>query len=82
MMTALARLFEVRHVLTHELPSGIVFDPEELPDLIDAARTFIEATDWSMIEVLRGSVPRTQIAMNITAGDDLRRVAAKLNCHP
>src|SRR5690606_37891138 len=73
MMAALARLFELRHMLTHELPSGIVFNPEELPDLIDAARKFIEATDWSVVEVLHGSVPQTQIAMNMDAADDLRQ---------
>lgn len=78
MMTALTRLFEVRHVLTHELPSGIVLGPEELPKLIHAARTFVEATDWFVIEVLRGSVPQTQIAMNIVADDDLRREEEEL----
>jgi uncharacterized protein YecT (DUF1311 family) len=77
-MGDLARLFEVRHVLTHELPSEIVFNSDELPDLIAAARTFVEATDWSVIEVLRGSVPRTQIAMNMTAGDNLRHEEEEL----
>ncbi|TKW65416.1 MAG: DUF1311 domain-containing protein [Paracoccus denitrificans] len=72
MMTSLARLFEVRHVLTHELPTGTVFDSEELPVLIDATSTFVEATDWSVIEALSGSVPQTQIGMNIVAAEDLR----------
>ena len=44
-MAALARLFEVRHVLTHELPSGAVFDPGDLSGFIKATRTFVEATD-------------------------------------
>ena len=71
-MAALGRLFEVRHVLTHELPSEVVFHPKELPAFIEAARTFVEATDWSVVEILHGSVPQTQIAMNMVAGYDLR----------
>lgn len=78
MMASLVRLFEVRHVLTHELPSETVFNSEELPDFIDAVRKFVEATDWSVIGVLRGSVPRTQLAMNMTAGDELRREEEEL----
>lgn len=79
MMTSLARLFEVRHVLTHELPSGTVFESEELPNLIAATSMFIEATDWSVIEVLRGSVPQTQSVMNKVAAEDLRREEEELN---
>ena len=71
-MGALGRLFEVRHVLTHELPSEIVFDPTELPAFIEAAQRFIEATDWSVVESLHGSVPKTQSTMNMVAGDNLR----------
>lgn len=78
MMAALSRLFEVRHVLTHELPSGMVFDTEDIPDLIDSAQSFVEATEWSVTEVLRGSIPRTQLAMNMTAGDDLLRAEEEL----
>lgn len=73
MMASLVRLFEVRHVLTHEPPSGTVFNSEELQDFIDAVRKFVEATDWSVIGVLRGSVPRRQLVMNMTAGDEPRR---------
>ena len=71
-MAALTRLFEVRHVLTHEIPSENVLDPSELAGFFDAAQTFVEATDWLVVEVLRGTVPRTQIAMNMHAGNDLR----------
>ena len=78
MMASLVRLFDVRHVLTHELPSGSVFSHTELPDFIDAVRKFVEATDWSVIGVLRGSAPRTQLAMNMTAGEELRREEEEL----
>lgn len=78
MMTSLSRLFEVRHVLAHELPSSAVFGQAEAPELIAAARAFIEATDWVVVEALHDSVPRTQIAINISAGDCLREEEARI----
>lgn len=78
MMASLARLYEVRHVLTHELPSSPVFDPTEALPLAASARAFIEATDWVVVEALHGAVPRTQMAMNASAGDRLREEEAKL----
>ena len=77
-MAALTRLFEVRHVLTHEIPSESVFDPSELSGFFDAAKDFVEATDWLVVEVLRGTVPRTQIAMNMHAGNDLKSEEERL----
>ncbi|WP_282078896.1 hypothetical protein [Epibacterium ulvae] len=45
-ISSLARLYEVRHVLTHELPSSPFLDPVEVPTLAAAAKSFITATDW------------------------------------
>lgn len=78
MMASLTRLYEVRHVLTHELPSSPFFDHAEVPKLATAARLFIIATDWVVVEALHGSVPRTQIAMNLSMGDELDDEEAKL----
>lgn len=78
MMASLARLYEVRHVLTHELPSSPFLDPAEVPKLATAAKSFITATDWIVVEALHGSVPRTQIAMNLSMGDELRDEEAQL----
>lgn len=78
MMGSLSRLFEVRHVLTHELPSSPVFDPAEASELTAAVRVFIEATDWVVVEALHDAVPRTQTSMSISAGDRLRGEEARL----
>lgn len=78
MMESLSRLFEVRHVLTHELPSSPVFDPAEASELTAAVRVFIEATDWVVVEALHDAVPRTQTSMSINAGDRLRGEEARL----
>ena len=68
----LAKLFEIRHILTHEIPSKPVYDIRELDALIASTADFLDATDWVVIEVLRGETPQTQTAMNSQAGNDLR----------
>ena len=78
MMASLARLYEVRNVLTHELPSSPIFKPAEVVLLAASAREFIEATDWLVVEALHGDVPRTQASMSANAGDVLREEEAKL----
>lgn len=77
-MASLARLYKVRHVLTHELPSSPFLDPAEVPEFSTAAKSFISATDWVVVEALHGSVARTQIAMNLSKGDELRDEEAQL----
>ncbi len=77
-IASLARLYEVRHVLTHELPSSPFLDPAEIPKLAAAAKLFIEAADWVIVEALHGSVPKTQIAMNLSMGEELRVEEAQL----
>lgn len=71
-MASLARLYEVRHVLTHELPSSPFLELAEVPKLAKAAKSFITATDWVVVEALHGAVPRTQITMNLSMGGRLR----------
>lgn len=78
MVASLARLYEVRHVLAHELPRTSVLDPVEVPHLVAAAKAFISATDWVVVAALHGAVPRTQAAMNISAGNDLHQEEARL----
>ena len=78
MMVSLTRLYEVRHVLVHELPSLPAFDPSEVPLLAQAVSEFIEATDWVVVEALHGGVPRTQSTMNARAGEVLLEEEDKL----
>lgn len=82
MMAALSRLYTVRHILTHELPAERVLDPIEVPTLIASCRAFVEATDWVVVECLHGSVPKTQMSMNLQAAGGLRneeeRLAARI----
>src|SRR3546814_898927 len=64
LIKSLYRLFEVRHIVTHEIPLKRVYAHTEIGDFLEAGATFIEATDWVIISALHGSVPRTQLSMN------------------
>ncbi|SOE16279.1 uncharacterized protein YecT [Hoeflea halophila] len=75
---SLSKLYSVRHILTHELPSLPVFDPSEIDSLTEAVLCFIEATDWVVVESLHGAIPKTQISMNIGARDVLIEEETKL----
>jgi len=77
-MATLARLYEVRHILAHELPLTPILEPDDLPHFIAAAKTFVEATDWVVVEALHGDVPRTQSAMNLKASNDMGQEEARL----
>jgi uncharacterized protein YecT (DUF1311 family) len=79
MLSSLSRLFEVRHILTHELPQAQIFFSSEIASLVSAVRSFILATDWVIVEVLFGHIPETQTAMNIAASEDLVEEEARLS---
>lgn len=64
----LTRLFEVRHILTHELPRAAVYDISEIEVFLAATHEFLDAASWVVVETLEGQVPRTQMAMNQHAG--------------
>lgn len=76
---SLNRLYEVRHILTHELPSSSPLDPKELPKLVTATKSFITATDWIVVEALHGAISKTQSAMNLGAYDELQDTEIQLN---
>ncbi len=76
---ALARMFEARHVLTHELPDNAAIEKTDVTKFCKAASEFIDACDWVVVAELHGSVPRTQTAMNIGAGEKLDQALSELN---
>jgi uncharacterized protein YecT (DUF1311 family) len=65
------RIFDVRHIVTHEMPSQRPYAIEEIPEFFASTRDFLSATDWILIGETYGDVPRTQRAMNRSAAEDL-----------
>ena len=72
-LASVKRLFEIRHVVTHEMPRNQPYSSEEIPEFLTSSRGFLSATDWFLTGELRGDVPKTQSAMNILAGEDLKQ---------
>jgi uncharacterized protein YecT (DUF1311 family) len=78
MVKNLIRLFEVRHVLCHEMPAKPVYETSEVDDLLKDALRFMKALE----EVLRfekfGAVPLTQSALNEAKGAQLAELEERL----
>ncbi|NUJ79930.1 DUF1311 domain-containing protein [Methylocystis sp. FS] len=70
-LACIKRLFQVRHIVTHEMPSSAPYSTEDIPDFLASAGKFLSATDWFLTGELRGDVPQTQASMNILAGEEL-----------
>jgi len=75
----LDKMFEVRHVLTHELPHVPFVDELNIDGLCEAASIFVEACDWVIVAELHRSIPRTQLAMNDSASGSLEEAQDLLN---
>lgn len=77
-LAAVARVFEVRHIVTHEVPRDKPYIPEEVDGFLESSRAFISATDWYITGKLKGYVPRTQLEMNLAAGELLEQETAAM----
>lgn len=74
----LVRLFEVRHIIVHELPERSPLTAEETDEFPSAALKFALAVDEVLERALYGDVPLTQFDMNEQAGASLRRIEQEL----
>ena len=71
----LHRLFEVRHILVHEMPDQMPFKDAELKDFAEAALNFTHALREVVDTLIHGKYPLTQLDMN----EDGRMSAATLD---
>jgi uncharacterized protein YecT (DUF1311 family) len=77
-LSVIRRIFEVRHIVTHEIPRERPYVLEEIAEFFTSTRDFLSATDWILIGETKGDVPRTQMAMNLSAGEDLDLVTREM----
>ncbi|QDL99779.1 DUF1311 domain-containing protein [Rhodopseudomonas palustris] len=77
-LKAIKRIFEVRHILVHEMAQERPYSIEEIPEFLTATKDFISATDWIFVGETTGPVPRSQMTMNITAGERLELAMREL----
>lgn len=67
MVKNVKRLLEVRHILVHEIPSGDVYDNEEVESLLASAHELCHALEELVAFRLYGDEPRDQAGMNESA---------------
>jgi uncharacterized protein YecT (DUF1311 family) len=74
----LTRLFEIRHILCHELPEKSVYPVAEVSGFLESAIQFSKAMEWVLTFEKFGLVPLTQTDMNISQGERLRNAEKDL----
>ncbi|WP_407167784.1 lysozyme inhibitor LprI family protein [Bradyrhizobium sp. ORS 111] len=63
----LARIFEVRNIVVHELPENPPHDAEEVIKFLDVAAEFLHAADEHFSTLIFGDYPLSQMEMNTEA---------------
>jgi Lysozyme inhibitor LprI len=66
-----ARIFELRHIICHEIASAYEIESEEVARCFESCVTFLRAADEFVSETIRPGAPLTQTDMNIAAGKSL-----------
>lgn len=74
----LKRLFEVRHVVVHEMSAEPPYGDEEVIGFCESAAAFVEAADWLTVKLIEGTIPRTQDQMTANALDVLKEADEEL----
>jgi hypothetical protein len=74
----LNRLFEVRHVLVHELPRRAVYETDEIAGFLNAAYEFTHGMEELVHFDMYGETPRDQTSMNQAAYKKHTEADAKL----
>lgn len=64
------RLFEVRHIICHELPNDPVVSADEVDEFFRAAESLLRASQLLLWSLLEPDAPLTQSEMNVRAEKD------------
>lgn len=66
-----ARTFELRHIICHEIASAYEIESEEVARCFESCVAFLRAADELVSETIHPGAPLTQTDMNIAAGKSL-----------
>jgi uncharacterized protein YecT (DUF1311 family) len=75
----LSRLFEIRHIVCHEMPRFPVYENSEVGACISASTQFARALEEVLTFARFGLVPLTQTDTNIAAGQELAQAENEMN---
>ncbi len=78
MRSNLAKVFDIRHIVVHELTKETPYVRDDIQDFIEAVRVFIKATDGAISKRLYGNYPITQADMNREAKNKSDQVESEL----
>jgi hypothetical protein len=73
-----ARTFELRHIICHEIPSAYEIKSDEVARCFESCVAFLKAADEFISETIHPGAPLTQTDMNIAAGEALREKREQL----
>ncbi|RJS91988.1 lysozyme inhibitor LprI family protein [Salinisphaera sp. Q1T1-3] len=73
-----SRMFELRHIICHEIPSAYEISREEIERCFESCASFLRAADELLSESMNPGAPLTQTAMNIAAGESLENKQKEL----
>lgn len=75
----LTRLFDVRHILCHEIPNNPPYELHEISEFLIEGVRFVKALGTVLHFEMYGPTPLTQTDMNIDAVEKLKEKEARLN---
>lgn len=73
-----ARTFELRHIICHEIASAYEIESEEVARCFESCAAFLRAADEFISETIHPGAPLTQTEMNIAAGKSLTEARERL----
>jgi uncharacterized protein YecT (DUF1311 family) len=73
-----ARTFELRHIICHELASAHQIEADEVARCFESCVAFLRASDECISETLHPGAPLTQTDMTIAAGKSLDEATSRL----
>jgi uncharacterized protein YecT (DUF1311 family) len=78
MRAALTNLFDIRHIIVHEIPNKSPYIIQDIEIFLKSAREFVDAVEEEIQTKLHGKYPLTQLEMNIFAQTKAEEADAKL----
>ena len=74
-----ARTFELRHIICHEIASAYEIEAEEVARCFQSCVAFLRTADEFISETLHPGAPISQYEMNVAAGESLAETRCRLD---
>lgn len=75
---SIKRLFEIRHVVVHEMPAELPYGREEIDRFCEAVSDFVSALDWLTVKLIENTIPYTQSRRTLSAVENVELAQGEL----